>query len=214
VDQRAVASTEVASEQGAESNQESQFGGCGDNETASDKGERVKVGAAAALVGISYDFGMSTITRTQIGSLESYRRNFPKRYDRPPGGESVPNPRPDEAVVFEDFFTAGLHMPPHPVLVVILRKFRVQLHQLMSNAIVQIEKFIWAVTSCGGCPTADVFTHHYELHYQNKKVRLQGSETTLTAQFSCMSFRPSRFGNRVKLAPVMRNKWTSGWDDN
>jgi hypothetical protein len=59
-----------------------------------------------------------------------------------------------------------------------------------------------------------VFAHHYELHYQNKKVHLQGCETTIAAQFGCISFHPSRFGNRAKLAPAMRNKWTSGWDDN
>jgi hypothetical protein len=84
----------------------------------------------------------------------------------------------------------------------------------MSNAIVQIGKFIWAVTSCEGHPTADVFAHYYELHYQNKKVHLQGSETTLTAQFGCISFHPSRFGNQAKLAPAIWNKWTSGWDAN
>jgi hypothetical protein len=44
--------------------------------------------------------------------------------------------RVDEAVVFEDLFTAVLHMPPHPVLMDILQKFQVQLHQLMPNAIV------------------------------------------------------------------------------
>jgi hypothetical protein len=32
-------------------------------------------------------------------------------------------PRPDEAVVFEDFFTTGLRMPPHTVLMDILCKF-------------------------------------------------------------------------------------------
>jgi hypothetical protein len=44
--------------------------------------------------------------------------------------------------VFENFFTVGLHMPPHLVLADILRKFHVQLHQLTSNATVQIGKFI------------------------------------------------------------------------
>jgi hypothetical protein len=38
----------------------------------------VKVGVVAALAGISYDFGMSTVTRTRIRSLESYGRYFPK----------------------------------------------------------------------------------------------------------------------------------------
>jgi hypothetical protein len=41
---------------------------------------------------------------------------------------SIPDPRASEAIVFKDFFVAGLWMPPHPVLVDILRKFRVQLH--------------------------------------------------------------------------------------
>jgi hypothetical protein len=69
----------------------------------------------------------------------------------------------------------------------------------MPNAIVQISKFIWAVMSCGGRPNAEVFTHHYELHYQNKKIHLEGSETTFAAQFGLISFHPSRFGNRLGL---------------
>jgi hypothetical protein len=60
----------------------------------------------------------------------------------------------------------------------------VQLHHLTPNAIVQISKFIWAVTSCRGRLTADVFAQHYEMHYQNKKIHLEGCETTLAAQFS------------------------------
>jgi hypothetical protein len=72
--------------------------------------------------------------------------------------------------------------------------------------------FIWAVTSCGGHPNADVFTHHHELHYQNKKIHLEGSETKFVVQFGCISFHPSRFGNRARLTLTTRNKWTSGWD--
>jgi hypothetical protein len=68
-------------------------------------------------------------------------------------------------VVFKDFFVSGLRIPPHPILLDILHKFQVQLHQLMPDAIVQIGKFVWVVTFCGGHPTTDVFTHHYELHY-------------------------------------------------
>jgi hypothetical protein len=62
----------------------------------------------------------------------------------------MPELRANEAVVFKDFFAAGLQMPPHPVLIHILCKFRVKLHQLTPNGIIQISKFIWAVTSCGG----------------------------------------------------------------
>jgi hypothetical protein len=79
------------------------------------------------------------------------------------------------------FFVAGLHIHLHPMLLDILHKFWVQLHQLTTNAIVQINKFIWAVTSYGGRPNTEVFAHHYELHYQNKKIHLDGSETTFAA---------------------------------
>jgi hypothetical protein len=55
-------------------------------------------------------------------------------------------------VVFKDFFTAGLRIPPHTVLVDILHKFEVQLHQLTLNAIIQFSKFIWVVTFYRGRP--------------------------------------------------------------
>jgi hypothetical protein len=42
-----------------------------------------------------------------------------------PGEEVVPEPATDEAVMFEDFFAAGLWMPSHPVLIDILVKFHV-----------------------------------------------------------------------------------------
>jgi hypothetical protein len=161
-----------------ESDRKSWSGDSEDSETASDDSKRLKVAALAA-AGITYDFGASNIKKARIGSMENYARYFPKGYDRAPGVELVPEPRANEAFVFEDFFTAGLHMPPHPVLEDTLCKFHVQLHQLTSNAIVQISKFIWVVTFCGGHPTVDVFAQHYELHYQRKKVYLEGCTTTL-----------------------------------
>jgi hypothetical protein len=116
--------------------------------------------------------------------------------------------------VFQDFFATSLRIPLHPILLDILLKFQVQLHQLTPNAIVQIKKFVWVVTSCGGHPTVNIFTHHYELHYHNKKIHLVGSEITFAAQFGCISFHPSQVGNRARLTRATRNRWTSGWDSN
>jgi hypothetical protein len=107
-----------------------------------------------------------------ITSLESNARYFPQGYYRALGAESVPKPQTNEVVVFEDFFTVGLRIPLHPVFAEILQKFRVQLHQLIPNVIVQIRKFIWAISSCRGRPIVDVFAMHYELHYQQKKITL------------------------------------------
>jgi hypothetical protein len=118
-----VTSTEAISEQDVETDRESQSSDFGDSETASDNSVRLKVAAAAALAGISYDFGPSTIMKAHLRSLENNTHYFSKGYERPPSAESVLVPRANEVVVFEDFFTAGLHMLPHLVLVDILHKF-------------------------------------------------------------------------------------------
>jgi hypothetical protein len=73
--------------------------------------------------------------------MESYACYFPTGYGQPPSAENVSKTRANEAIIFEDFFTVGLHMPLHLVLVDILRKFRVQLHHLTPNAINHISKF-------------------------------------------------------------------------
>jgi hypothetical protein len=67
-------------------------------------------------------------------------------------------------------------MPLHPVLSDILLKFWVQLHQLTPNAIVQLLKYIWAVTIFSGIPFTDGFAKRYELHYQSRKMEVDGAE--------------------------------------
>ena len=104
-------------------------------------------------------------------------------------------------------------MPPHPRFTEYLKKFRVELHQLTLNAIVQISKFIWAVSSCGGDPSAEVFAKRYELHHQKRKVVVDGRQ--MNGQFGCLSFHPNRFcEDPVKLTPAIKNKWSDGWTRN
>jgi hypothetical protein len=55
---------------------------------------------------------------------------FAKGMGHEPREETVPELNPDEAVIFEEFFTAGLRMPPHPVLSDIMLNFQVQIHHL------------------------------------------------------------------------------------
>jgi hypothetical protein len=84
---------------------------------------RVKLMAEAALAGVSYDFRQLTMTKVHVMALESFARYFLKGFARSLAAESVPDPRENEAVVFKDFFAAGLCIPPHPILLDILRKF-------------------------------------------------------------------------------------------
>jgi hypothetical protein len=121
----------------------------------------------------SYEFGASSVTVGHIHQMESLGY-FTEGSAREPGEEIVLEPNSDEAIVFEDFFTAGLRMSPRHVLIKILLKFQVQLHQLTLNAIVPMSKYFWAVLSFGGEPSSDSFAKCHKLHYQPKKVPVDG----------------------------------------
>jgi hypothetical protein len=123
MEQQKVTSTEATSSRGAESDFESQYGDSRDSETASNNSGHLKVPAAAALPRITYNFGPSGIIKACVGSMENDTRYFPKGYGRAPDTESVPKPRVNEVVVFEDLFTSRIRMPPHLVLVDIMHKF-------------------------------------------------------------------------------------------
>jgi hypothetical protein len=72
----------------------------------------------------SFFFGPSTTTTSRIrGMIDS--GYFTDVMGHEPGDETILEPNPDEAMDFEEFFTAGLRMPLHPVLADILLKFRV-----------------------------------------------------------------------------------------
>jgi hypothetical protein len=120
VDDQVITSTKATFEKGAMYDEENPSGDIGDSGNTCDDGSRVKIGAEAAHAGVSYDFGQSKVIRARITSLENSACYFPKGFARPPDVESVPYPKENEVVVFEDFFIAGLRIPPHPVLLDIL----------------------------------------------------------------------------------------------
>jgi hypothetical protein len=74
---------------------------------------------------------------------------FPVGFGRGRGAEITPRPV-GKLVVFESLFSAVLRLPYHEILVKVLEKFRVQLHQLSLNAMVALSKFVWAMATFGG----------------------------------------------------------------
>jgi hypothetical protein len=52
------------------------------------------------------------------------RGYFAKGMGHEPGEETVLEPNPDEAVVFEEFFTIGLRMPRTPCFLISYRSFK------------------------------------------------------------------------------------------
>jgi hypothetical protein len=59
--------------------------------------------------------------------------------------ETTPKPKSNEVVVFRSFFRAGLWMPMYKMIVNVLKKFEIYMHQLTPNAIVRLSVFIWVV---------------------------------------------------------------------
>jgi hypothetical protein len=70
----------------------------------------------------SYYFGPLTMKVSHISVMIDIGY-FAKGMSREPGEETVLEPNGDEAVLFDEFCSAGLRMPPHHVLANILLKF-------------------------------------------------------------------------------------------
>jgi hypothetical protein len=55
------------------------------------------------------------------------------------GGESIlPLPEADEVVVFQIFMKDGLRFPLHKMLVKVLKRFKIYLHQLLLEALIKV----------------------------------------------------------------------------
>jgi hypothetical protein len=89
----------------------------------------------------SYYFRPSTVTIRRIKEMIDCEY-FTRGVAHVSGEETILEANGDEVVVFEELFTTGLKIPPHPVLSDILLKFQVQLHQLTPNAVGQLSKYI------------------------------------------------------------------------
>jgi hypothetical protein len=79
-DEQVVFSAEASSEQGARSDGENPSGGSDDSKNASDRGGRLKIGAEAALAGVSYNFGQLTVMRAHVTTLKSFTPYFLKGF--------------------------------------------------------------------------------------------------------------------------------------
>jgi hypothetical protein len=168
---------------------------------------RTNMAAEELHPGDTVEFGVSRISSVRIQDMQQLGY-FGSGVRRVPGAEEVPEPE-GELVVFEVFFTASLRLPAHQFVAEVLRRFEVQVHQLMPNAVVALVKYVWAVTSYGGQPSVEVFAKHYCLHWQKRKIGHK------IAQFGSCTFMP-RTGKTsmevVELVPCARNKWGNWWD--
>jgi hypothetical protein len=106
------------------------------------------VAAEELHAGDTVDFGVSRMSSVRVQDMQQLGY-FGGGVARVPGTEEIPEPE-GELVVFEAFFAAGLCLPTHQFVGEVLRRFNVQIHQLTSNAVVALSKYVWATTSYGG----------------------------------------------------------------
>jgi hypothetical protein len=126
------------------------------------------VAAEELRAGDTVEFGVSRMSSVCVQDMQQLGY-FGGGVARVPGTEEVPEPE-GELVVFESFFAAGLRLPAHRFVGEVLRRFNVQVHQLTSNAVVALSKYVWATTSYGGQPSVEVFVKYYCLHWQKRKI--------------------------------------------
>jgi hypothetical protein len=104
---------------------------------------------------------------------------------RATGEETMPEPQEDQVVVYEDFFIAGLRMPPHHTLADIMLKCQAQL-QLTPNAIAQLSKYFWTISSFGGVPSGEAIVKRYQLNHHPKRMEIDRG--VVFVQFGCLNF--------------------------
>jgi len=112
----------------------------------------------------TWDLVSLLMSQEMIDELEA-QGCFPKGKGRPSGGEIVPWLEVNEAIIFKDFFTCGLHFTAITFLHLVLGSFNVQLHHLTPYSILTLSKFCWACESYGSDPDLDKFCAYYELQW-------------------------------------------------
>ena len=97
-----------------------------------------------SMAAITFEFGESIIMAEDIADM--VRAWFFKEgcVMAPPTGQTVPTPEAEYAVVFRDYFTCGLRMPPYAFLRQVMEAFNVELHHFFPNGILTLSKFSWA----------------------------------------------------------------------
>lgn len=80
-------------------------------------------------------------------------------------------PESYEAVIFHDFFKAGLRFPCEDFVGEVLQHFNLQIHQLAPNAFAQLGVYAMAMKMSGSALSVNTFTRYYETHLHKKTVK-------------------------------------------
>ncbi|TVU21138.1 hypothetical protein EJB05_30758, partial [Eragrostis curvula] len=184
--------------------------GCGHSSKVTDS--RIRT---LAVIDKTYRLNRSRVDEAEL-AMYVERGYFEAGRARYPGDEEIPQPKPNEAVVFRDYFEAGLRLPALFILQRVLKAYGIQIHHLTPNAFVQLSKFIWVVRTFNAKVNYEAFLRFFSCHLQNKKVYYDND--VLLLQYGVCTFQPRSFSKKSKLEKVAliaasRNRWDNDWVD-
>jgi hypothetical protein len=90
------------------------------------------------------EIGRSTLREKDLQSIKKLSYFSSKVNVRLPRNEATTMSRKDEVVVYKSFLKAGVWLQMYKMIVKILQRYEVYVHQLTLNAIVCLSIFIWA----------------------------------------------------------------------
>jgi hypothetical protein len=124
-----------------------------------------------SMAGPTFEFGESLVMVEDISEMVQGGFFKEGRAKAPLAEQTVPDPEPGYAVVFRDYFTYGLLLPPYSFLCQVMEAFNLELHHFSPNGILTLSKFCWAYESYGSVPHIDTFCTYFELQKHPKKVK-------------------------------------------
>ena len=125
-------------------------------------------------------FGKSTIKQGKIEAMKGkYFHDI--SIVRAGGENTIPLPEVDEVVVFRSFMKAGLRFPLHKMLVEVLKRFEIILHQLVPKGLIKVGAFILAMRSQGLEADADCFCNIQNSLIRRRQLEKSNITTILAA---------------------------------
>jgi hypothetical protein len=130
--------------------------------------------------------------------------------------ETILKLKDDEIVVFKSFFWVRLRLPMHWMVIAVLMKYVIYLHQLTPNSLMRLGVFIWAVRCQGTKLDAKCFYWVHELYYQTN---VQGtknfitifgattSHTEKTRSSPCWLIEANGWTTRPRSGSMQRSTW-------
>lgn len=135
---------------------------------------------------VSFEFGLSRVCESDLKTFAKHGW-LDRKLARPCMGETEPKPEGDEVVVFKEFFLAGFRFPAHPLVIGVLKCFKLRFHQLNHSSFTKLSIYVWACRSQGVEPSVDRFIKTHMVHTQPRSIPVAGSKS-VSGQFGVYTF--------------------------